>query len=136
MRVALGCSTTARRTVAAAGATWPPAATAPKPLDTGRSSDSPLTDVAKRLSRRQSDMTTPARLAIVGDYDPTMYTHLAIETALGHVREQRAHGLEWSWIATPMLAKDVPARLAHVDAVWLAPGSPYASLEGALAAVR
>ena len=81
-------------------------------------------------------MTTPARLAIVGDYDPTMYTHLAIDAALGHVREQREHALEWSWMATPMLAGEVAARLAFVDAIWLAPGSPYASMEGALAAVR
>jgi CTP synthase (UTP-ammonia lyase) len=85
-------------------------------------------------------MTTPARLAIVGDYDPTMYTHLAIDTALGHVREQREHALEWSWIATPLLANETAARLAArfdlLDAVWLAPGSPYASMDGALAAVR
>jgi CTP synthase (UTP-ammonia lyase) len=81
-------------------------------------------------------MTTPARLAIVGDYDPTMYTHLAIDAALGHVREQREHALEWSWIATSMVANDAAAGLALIDAVWLAPGSPYVSMEGALAAVR
>src|SRR5437764_6742301 len=81
-------------------------------------------------------MPTPARLVIVGDYDPTMYTHLAIDTALGHVRELREHALEWSWIATPTLAEDPDAHLAVVDAIWLAPGSPYASLDGALAAVR
>jgi CTP synthase (UTP-ammonia lyase) len=31
---------------------------------------------------------------------------------------------------------DTPAQLAFVDGVWLAPGSPYASMEGALATVR
>lgn len=81
-------------------------------------------------------MPTPARLVVVGDYDPTMYTHLAIDTALGHVRELREHALEWNWIATPTLAEDPDAHLALVDAVWLAPGSPYVSLDGALAAVR
>src|SRR4051812_50038899 len=81
-------------------------------------------------------MPIPARLAIVGDFDPTMYTHLAIEEALGHVRELREHALEWSWIATSALAANADSRLALVDAIWLAPGSPYASLEGALAAVR
>src|SRR5690242_12677272 len=81
-------------------------------------------------------MSTPARLAIVGDFDPTMYTHLAIDTALGHAREQREHALEWSWIGTPTLASDVETRLAMFDAIWLAPGSPYASMDGALAAVR
>jgi CTP synthase (UTP-ammonia lyase) len=81
-------------------------------------------------------MTTPARLAIVGDYDPTMYTHLAIDTALAHVREQREHALEWSWVGTSMLTSDIAARLALIDAVWIAPGSPYASMEGALTAIR
>jgi CTP synthase (UTP-ammonia lyase) len=81
-------------------------------------------------------MPIPARLAIVGDYDPTMYTHLAIDEALGHVRELREHALEWSWVATPSLESNVGSRLALMDAIWLAPGSPYASLDGALAAVR
>jgi CTP synthase (UTP-ammonia lyase) len=81
-------------------------------------------------------MPIPARLAIVGDFDPTMYTHLAIDKALGHVRELREHALEWSWIATSALASNADSRLALTDAIWLAPGSPYASLEGALAAVR
>lgn len=81
-------------------------------------------------------MPTPARLAIVGDYDSTMFTHQAIDAALGHVRELREHALEWSWVATTSLAADAEAQLALVDAIWLAPGSPYASLDGALAAVR
>lgn len=81
-------------------------------------------------------MPTSARLAIVGDYDPTMYTHLAIDEALRHVRELREHALEWQWIGTADVAADVEAHLTLVDAVWLAPGSPYASLDGALAAVR
>ena len=81
-------------------------------------------------------MPIPARLAIVGDYDSTMYTHLAIDEALGHVRELREHALEWSWLATPTLAANASARLALTDAIWLAPASPYASADGALAAVR
>src|SRR5438270_13805067 len=81
-------------------------------------------------------MTTPARLAIVGDYDPTMYTHLAIDTALAHVREQREHALEWRWVATSALTNDVAARLAVIDADWIAAGSHYVSMDGALAAFR
>lgn len=81
-------------------------------------------------------MQPSARLAIVGDYDPTMYTHLAIDEALFHVRELREHALEWKWISTTDIAADVDAHLGLVDAIWLAPGSPYASFDGALAAVR
>ena len=81
-------------------------------------------------------MHPSARLAIVGDYDPTMYTHLAIDEALRHVRELREHALEWKWIGTTDIAADIDAHLGLCDAIWLAPGSPYASLDGALAAVR
>jgi CTP synthase (UTP-ammonia lyase) len=81
-------------------------------------------------------MPIPARLAIVGDYDPAMFTHRAIDEALTHVRELREHALEWTWIGTSALTSDAADRLATVDAIWLAPGSPYESLEGALAAVR
>ena len=62
-------------------------------------------------------MPTSARLAIVGDYDPTMYTHLAIDEALRHVRELREHALEWEWIGTADIAADVDGHLALVDAV-------------------
>src|SRR5436853_628411 len=81
-------------------------------------------------------MPIPARVAVVGDYDPAMYTHRAIDEALGHVRELREHALEWKWIATSALATEPDQHLALIDAIWLAPGSPYASLDGALAAVR
>lgn len=81
-------------------------------------------------------MTIPARLAIIGDYDPTMYTHLAIDAALTHVRDHGDHALEWNWVATASLTNDVADLFASLDAVWIAPGSPYASMEGALAAIR
>jgi CTP synthase (UTP-ammonia lyase) len=81
-------------------------------------------------------MPVPARLAIVGDYDPEMYTHRAIDDALAHVRELREHALDWSWIATSALSPDALDSLAAIDAILLAPGSPYESLDGALAAVR
>ena len=81
-------------------------------------------------------MPIPSRIAIVGDYDATMYTHVAIDDSLRHVRELREHALEWSWISTASLAANVEAQLSLIDAIWLAPGSPYASLDGALAAVR
>jgi len=81
-------------------------------------------------------MPIPSRIAIVGDYDATMYTHVAIDDSLRHVRALREHALEWSWISTSSLADNIEAQLALIDGIWLAPGSPYASLEGALSAVR
>jgi CTP synthase (UTP-ammonia lyase) len=81
-------------------------------------------------------MPVPARLVIVGDYDPAIFTHRAIDDALAHVRELREHALEWSWLSTLALESNVYEQLSVMDAIWLAPGSPYASLDGALGAVR
>jgi CTP synthase (UTP-ammonia lyase) len=81
-------------------------------------------------------MPVPARLVIVGDYDPAIFTHRAIDDALAHVRELREHALEWSWLSTLALESNAYEQLSVMDAIWLAPGSPYASLDGALAAVR
>src|SRR5262245_41005842 len=81
-------------------------------------------------------MPTAARIVIVGDYDPAMYTHRAIDDALGHVRELREHAVEWTWLATTVLATAPFAQLSSVDGIWLAHGSPYASMAGALHAVR
>lgn len=65
-----------------------------------------------------------------------MPTHRAIDDALVHARELREHALEWTWIATAALAADAANQLTTLDAILLAPGSPYRSLDGALAAVR
>lgn len=41
------------------------------------------------------------------------------------------------WIATPTLDRaDLETILTQYDALWCAPGSPYQSMEGALAAIR
>jgi CTP synthase (UTP-ammonia lyase) len=81
-------------------------------------------------------MPIPASLAIVGDHEPAMYTHRAIDEALAHVRELREHALEWNWVSTKSLVAGASEHLAAADAILLAPGSPYESLDGALSAVR
>ena len=43
--------------------------------------------------------------------------------------------VEGIWVATPEPERD-PALLAGYDAIWCVPGSPYASMAGALAAIR
>lgn len=81
-------------------------------------------------------MERPLAIAIVGDFDPEFEPHAATEAALGH--SAAALGLEVSarWQATEPLAEgDAGGQLA-ADGVWIAPGSPYRSLDGALRAIR
>lgn len=69
-------------------------------------------------------------IAIVGDFDAGKKTHIATNLAVTNA------GLRYEWVATSDL-DDAPAqRVAPYDGVWIAPGSPYRSLTGALAAVR
>ncbi len=70
------------------------------------------------------------RIGIVGDFDPRNRTHLATNDALAHI------GLGFEWVPTDRVGDDPEKRLADYAGVWIAPASPYRSMEGALAAVR
>jgi len=70
-----------------------------------------------------------AQIAVVGDFDPANRTHQFTNTALEHV------GLEVIWVPTDA-SGEWDERLAAYDGVWIAPASPYRSMDGALAAVR
>jgi CTP synthase (UTP-ammonia lyase) len=71
-----------------------------------------------------------ARVAVVGDLDPRNPTHVFTRAALEHV------GLDHEWVATDDMGGDAAARLRAFDGLWIAPGSPYRSMDGALAAIR
>jgi CTP synthase (UTP-ammonia lyase) len=76
------------------------------------------------------------RIALVGDYSPHVTAHVAIPKALALAAEQLAYHVEPSWMATERLAGHAAVELEPFDGVWCVPASPYASMEGALAAIR
>jgi CTP synthase (UTP-ammonia lyase) len=78
-------------------------------------------------------MERSVRVVVVGDYDPEMYTHRGMEDALRHVRGAGRQGVAWEWLHTTRVTTEA---LSVADALWIAPASPYASLEGALTAIR
>jgi CTP synthase (UTP-ammonia lyase) len=71
------------------------------------------------------------RVAVVGEWNPGYRSHVALH----HAAACLPGGVTASWVATDVLAAD-PDRLAGFDGVWMAPGSPYRSLDGALLAIR
>lgn len=75
------------------------------------------------------------RLALIGDYREEVVAHRAIPQALELARRQTGVDVQWDWIATHTLS-DAPAQLAAHAGVWCVPGSPYAHMAGALAAIR
>jgi CTP synthase (UTP-ammonia lyase) len=66
-------------------------------------------------------------IGVVGDYNPANQTHTMLDASLGHA------GAEGEWISTDAVppADDLQKRF---DGIWLAPASPYRSMDGALAA--
>jgi CTP synthase (UTP-ammonia lyase) len=81
-------------------------------------------------------MSGQVTVAIVGDHDPSSVTHQATDASLDHAAAALHVDLAHRWVATPDLAVDARRALDGDSAVWIAPGSPYASMDGALAAVR
>lgn len=72
-----------------------------------------------------------APVAIVGDFDPRNPTHRATNEGLAHA------GLAFEWVPTPEVHPARPGgRLADRPGIFIAPASPYRSMDGALAAVR
>lgn len=71
-----------------------------------------------------------ARIAVVGDFDSRNPTHAFTDASLEHV------GLAREWVGTDAIGADAASRLAPFQGIWIAPASPYRSMEGALAAIR
>lgn len=69
-------------------------------------------------------------VGVVGDFKAQNHTHLATNRALEDV------GLRFEWIPTPDLDAEPENRLADYAGVWIAPASPFLSMDGALRAVR
>ena len=70
-----------------------------------------------------------ARVAVVGDFDSANRTHRFTCDALEHV------GLAAEWVPTDTPG-DWDDRLSRFDGLWIAPASPYRSMDGALTAIR
>ncbi len=69
-------------------------------------------------------------IAIVGDFTPSNPTHRLTNDALVHA------GMEFAWIPTESVGSDPAEQLSRFDGLWIAPASPYRSMDGALSAIR
>ncbi|MGI5243940.1 CTP synthase C-terminal region-related (seleno)protein [Dactylosporangium sp. CA-139066] len=77
--------------------------------------------------------TRTARVALIGDRSAHVRSHTRIPGLLDVLREEHGLALDAYWIPTDEVGG---TGLAGFDGIWLLPGSPYRSEEGALAAVR
>jgi CTP synthase (UTP-ammonia lyase) len=72
------------------------------------------------------------RIGIIGDYRDDFAPHSTTNDFLAHAAAVSGAEVASSWLETDRVTDKA---LQQFDALWIAPGSPYQSLEGALAAV-
>lgn len=77
-------------------------------------------------------MANAPTIGIIGERDPHNPTHLATEAAFCHLENPIA----FEWVPTDGILPDARVWLAPYRGFLIAPASPYASMEGALAAIR
>lgn len=77
-----------------------------------------------------------AKLVIVGDFNPDFIPHPKTNDAIAHANASLSEAVFAEWIPSTSLASNAEAQLAGYDGIWVAPGSPYQSMEGALEAIR
>ncbi|HKP09413.1 MAG TPA: hypothetical protein VJT76_01700 [Gaiella sp.] len=67
-------------------------------------------------------------IGVVGDYNPANETHTMLDASLAHA------GAEGEWISTDAVPS-ADALEERFAGIWVAPASPYRSMDGALGAV-
>jgi CTP synthase (UTP-ammonia lyase) len=75
------------------------------------------------------------QVALVGDYNPSVFAHQAIPEALRLAERAGSAKVEPIWIHTASISGDA-AQFAHFDGIWCVPASPYVNEDGAFAAIR
>lgn len=81
-------------------------------------------------------MSPSIKIGIIGDFAPVNPTHVATNAAIQHAADALAMQVQVVWVPTLPIASEGTAPLRSFDALWCSPGSPYASMDGALAAIR
>jgi len=81
-------------------------------------------------------MASNIRIGLIGDFNPSVKAHIVIPKAVALAANNLECDAETSWLATLLLERNTEQLLSAYDALWCVPASPYASMEGALSAIR
>ncbi|MGO4293040.1 CTP synthase C-terminal region-related (seleno)protein [Chitinophaga sp. RAB17] len=73
------------------------------------------------------------KLAIIGDFNAHFSSHLATDEAISHAA---CSALSHEWVATDSIEADIEKIVDTYDGYWIAPGSPYKSMNGALKIIQ
>jgi CTP synthase (UTP-ammonia lyase) len=81
-------------------------------------------------------MKTNIRIGLIGDFNAEVTAHVAIPKALEFAGQTAECNIAPLWIHTSSIIDSIDSRLAGFDGLWCVPASPYASMDGALKAIR
>jgi CTP synthase (UTP-ammonia lyase) len=79
---------------------------------------------------------TEARIAVIGDYQAGNPTHESVAQAVKHSDASQGWSSSVEWIPTDEAQRIGEQRLGEFTGFWIAPGSPYRSMQGALDVIR
>ncbi len=82
------------------------------------------------------DAKRRTNVALIGDHDPAVIAHQAIPLALALAGHAAGTEVQAHWIHTTTIPGPLDDFLAIYDGIWSVPASPYASMAGALRAIR
>lgn len=72
------------------------------------------------------------KLAIIGDFNPNFRPHVATNEAIEHSLHYLNTSLTVDWIPTLTIESNFDTLIADYQGFWIAPGSPYNDMAGAL----
>ena len=76
------------------------------------------------------------RIALVGDFDPKVTAHVAIEKCFDLQSQSRSPQIESVWVATESIVTGDRRALEGFSGFWCVPASPYRNTSGALWAIQ
>jgi CTP synthase (UTP-ammonia lyase) len=79
---------------------------------------------------------TQTRIALVGDFNPDVVAHRAIDRCFALARHPHSEAIAPEWISTDRIVLGDEAALQKFSGIWCTPASPYRNTEGALWAIQ
>ncbi|MCW3107856.1 MAG: hypothetical protein JWQ09_2362 [Segetibacter sp.] len=77
-------------------------------------------------------MTLKMKIGIVGDYNDSFIPHRSTNDAINHVNNKLGLDIGFNWLPTDTIEADFESIIKTYKGFWIAPGSPYKSMSGAL----
>lgn len=76
------------------------------------------------------------KIAIIGEYNKNFRPHLATNEAIEHSRRLVKKEFATQWLSTEYVEQNLESVLNEYQGFWIAPGSPYKSMKGALDLIK